>query len=95
MYKHVLEHHRWFTLHINHISISQEPHEPSAHLAGGRQGKIKSMVYKISKKVANAKIVQRAAQKVSSYPLVLTVVVKGLEGVLAINIPPPPTDTIW
>ena len=38
---------------------------------------------------------QRAAQKVSSYPLVLTVVVKGLEGVLAVNIPPPPTDTIW
>ena len=53
------------------------------------------MVYKISKKVASTKIVQRAAQKVSSYPLVLTVVVKGLEGVLAVNIPPPPTDTIW
>ena len=73
----------------------QEPHDPSGHLTGGRQGKIKSMVYKISKKVASAKIVQRAAQKVSSYPLVLTVVVKGLEGVLAVNIPPPPTDTIW
>ena len=82
-------------LHYTSITSLQEPHDPSAHLAGGRQGKIKSMVYKISKKVASAKIVQRAAQKVSSYPLVLTVVVKGLEGVLAVNIPPPPTDTIW
>jgi hypothetical protein len=54
-----------------------------------------SMVYRMSKMVANTKIVQKAAQKVSSYPLVLTVVVKGLEGVLAINRPPPPTDTIW
>ena len=53
------------------------------------------MVSKITKKVANAKIVQRAAQKVSSYPLVLTVEVKGLDGILAVNIPPPPTDTIW
>ena len=53
------------------------------------------MVSRITKKVANTKFVQRAAQKVSSYPLVLTVVVKGLDGILAVNIPPPPTDTIW
>ena len=77
------------------IPIIQEHHDQSVHLPGGRREKIKSMVYKISKKVANTKIVQRAAQKVSSYPLVLTVEVKGLEGVLAVNIPPPPTDTVW
>ena len=43
----------------------------------------------------NSSLVRRAAEKVSSYPLVLTVVVRRLDGVLAIHIPPPPSDTIW
>ncbi len=54
-----------------------------------------SVVTKITKRVANTKFVQRAAEKVSSYPLTLTVEVKQLDGILAVNIPPPPSDTIW
>ena len=80
----------WMMLLIWHT-----PQDHSAHLSGGKRDKIKSMVSRITKKVTSAKIVQKAAQKVSSYPLVLTVVVRGLDGVLAVNIPPPPTDTIW
>ncbi len=53
------------------------------------------MVTRVAKKVVNTKIVRRAAEKVSSYPLVLTVEVNRLDGVLAVNIPPPPTDTVW
>ena len=54
-----------------------------------------NVVTKIGKRVANTKIVRRAAEKVSSYPLVLTVEVNRLDGILAVNVPPPPTDTIW
>ena len=54
-----------------------------------------NVVTKIGKRVANTKIYRRAAEKVSSYPLVLTVEVKRLDGILAVNVPPPPTDTIW
>ena len=54
-----------------------------------------NMVSRLTKKVANNKYIRKAAEKVSSYPLVLTVEVKRLDGVLAINIPPPLTDTIW
>ena len=38
---------------------------------------------------------RRAAEKVSKVPLELTVEVKQLKGILAVNIPPPPSDTIW
>ena len=66
---------------------------PVAPAAG--KGYIKSMVTRMAKKVASTRLVQRAAEKVSSYPLVLTVEMNRFDGVLAINIPPPPTDTIW
>ena len=54
-----------------------------------------NVVTKIGKRVVNTKIVRKAAEKVASYPLVLTVEVKRLDGVLVVNIPPPQTDTIW
>lgn len=54
-----------------------------------------SMVTKLTKRVANTRIVQKAAEKVSSYPLILTVEVKQLDGILAVNIPPPPSDAVW
>lgn len=81
-------------------SDAVQPTQPSN--VGGKEGRFKTMysfakdrATKITKRVANTKIVRRAAEKVSSYPLILTVDVRGLEGVLAVNIPPPPTDTIW
>lgn len=60
-----------------------------------RRAKLKSVVTKITKKVASTRLVRRAAERVSSVPLELTVEVKTLRGILAVNIPPPPSDTIW
>ena len=54
-----------------------------------------NVVTKIGKRVANTKIVRKAAEKAASYPIVLTVEVKRLDGILIVNIPPPQTDTIW
>ncbi len=73
------------------------PHED--HSSSSRKEKLKSAVKKIGlsvgKKVAKTGIVRKAIEKASSYPLVLTVVVNRLDGVLAINIPPPTTDIVW
>ena len=54
-----------------------------------------NVVTKIGKRVVNTKIVRKVADKAASYPLVLTVEVKRLDGILVVNIPPPQTDTIW
>ncbi len=56
---------------------------------------VKRMGRRVGNRVAKTAFVRRAFDKVSNYPLVLTVVVKRLDGELAINIPPPTTDTIW
>ncbi len=76
-------------------SSEQSPPGVSTPVSAGNKGKFKSMMYNVAKRMANTKIVQRAKEKVSSYPLVLTVEVIKLDGVLAVNIPPPLTDTIW
>lgn len=77
--------------------VTPLPDAPSVTAAPlpANKGKIKSMMYSVAKKMAQTRIVQRAAEKVSSYPLVLTVEVMRLDGILAINIPPPSTDTVW
>ena len=54
-----------------------------------------NVVTKIGKRVVNTKIGRKVADKAASYPLVLTVEVKRLDGILIVNIPPPQTDTIW
>lgn len=41
------------------------------------------------------KYIRRAIEEVSNTRLELNVEVKSLSGVLAINVPPPPTDRIW
>ena len=71
------------------------PSPASTSVPAPPAGLIKSMVTRMAKKMVSTRIVQRAAEKVSSYPLVLTVELKRLDGVLAVNIPPPSTDTIW
>jgi len=49
----------------------------------------------IVQKAANNRLVRMAADKMSSYNLYLTVEVKSLEGCLAVNMSPPPSDIIW
>jgi hypothetical protein len=49
----------------------------------------------IFKKVASLKPVKKTMEKISATPLAITVEVTGMEGTLAINIPPPPSDRLW
>lgn len=77
-----------------HASSETDSAPPSSSTQQNR-GLLKSMVTRVAHRVVNTKLVRRAAEKVSNYPLVLTVEVNRLDGVLAVNIPPPPADTIW
>lgn len=76
---------------IQHMESPREDHSS----AGKLKSAVKNFGLKVGHKVVKSSIVRRALDKASSYPLVLTVVVKRLDGELAINIPPPTTDTIW
>ncbi|KAG8433320.1 hypothetical protein GDO86_017559 [Hymenochirus boettgeri] len=68
---------------------------------GNRTGrKILRFVDKIAKsryfqKATENEYIKRKMEEVSNTPLLLTVEVQELEGTLAINVPPPPTDRIW
>lgn len=73
----------------------ETPHEDHSSAGGRLKSAVKNFGLKVGSKVAKSGFVRRAFDKVSSYPLVLTVVVNRLDGELAINIPPPTTDTIW
>ena len=83
---------------MNNQLSPAHPHS-SAQEHTSRKKALLNVVTKIGKRVANTKIVrkaaEKAAEKAASYPLVLTVEVKRLDGVLVVNIPPPQTDTIW
>ena len=65
-----------------------------------RPGKWKNMFDRLKnstivQKAANTRIVRMAAEKMSSYNLYLTVEVKALDGFLAVNMSPPPSDILW
>ena len=60
-----------------------------------RVAKLKKVVTRITRRVVSTRLVRRAAEKASSVPLELTVEVRKLKGVVAVNIPPPPSDAIW
>ncbi|KAM3859390.1 testis-expressed protein 2 [Diretmus argenteus] len=68
---------------------------------GGRTGrKILRFVDKIAKskyfqKATENEFIKKKIEEMSNTPLLLTVEVQELSGLLAINIPPPPTDRIW
>ncbi|XP_068100269.1 testis-expressed protein 2-like [Hyperolius riggenbachi] len=62
--------------------------------------KILRFVDKIAKsryfqKATENEYIKRKMEEVSNTPLLLTVEVQELEGTLAVNIPPPPTDRLW
>ncbi|XP_072167729.1 testis-expressed protein 2-like isoform X1 [Diadema setosum] len=74
-------------------------------IMGGEEGvKSSSKIMRFVNKVANSNYFQRATQnkyirrafdEVSNTSVELTVEVKELRGVLAVNIPPPPSDRLW
>jgi hypothetical protein len=60
-----------------------------------KSGKIRSYMNSAWRAAANSRLGKRVTEKVLSYPLVLSVEVRRLDGPVVINIPPPPSDSIW
>uniref|UniRef100_A0A4W3JVD2 Testis expressed 2, like n=1 Tax=Callorhinchus milii TaxID=7868 RepID=A0A4W3JVD2_CALMI len=82
---------------------SEEDETPVTEVyAGGSSTsrKILRFVDKIAKskyfqKATENEFIKKKIEEVSNTPLLLTVEVQELAGMLAVNIPPPPTDRIW
>ncbi|XP_060748005.1 testis-expressed protein 2 [Tachysurus vachellii] len=69
-------------------------------VGGHRPSKIMRFVDKIAKskyfqKATETEFIKKKMEEMSNTPLLLTVEVQECRGMLAINIPPPPTDRIW
>ncbi|KAL7404025.1 hypothetical protein ABVT39_008660 [Epinephelus coioides] len=69
-------------------------------VGGHKPSKIMRFVDKITKskyfqKATETEFIKKKMEEVSNTPLLLTVEVQELQGMLAVNIPPPPTDRIW
>ncbi|XP_057699703.1 testis-expressed protein 2-like isoform X1 [Corythoichthys intestinalis] len=69
-------------------------------VGGHKPNKIMRFVDKIAKskyfqKATETEFIKKKMEEVSNTPLLLTVEVQKLQGTLAVNIPPPPTDRIW
>uniref|UniRef100_A0A8C5GMX4 Testis-expressed protein 2-like n=1 Tax=Gouania willdenowi TaxID=441366 RepID=A0A8C5GMX4_GOUWI len=72
--------------------------------AVGEKGPTGRKILRFVDKIAKSKYFQKAAEnefikkkfeEMSNTPLLLTVEVQELSGILVVNIPPPPTDRIW
>lgn len=50
---------------------------------------------KYFQKATETEFIKKKMEEVSNTPLLLTVEVQELQGTLAVNIPPPPTDRMW
>lgn len=50
---------------------------------------------KYFQKATETEFIKKKMEEVSNTPLLLTVELQELQGMLAVNIPPPPTDRIW
>lgn len=50
---------------------------------------------KYFQKATETEFIKKKMEEVSNTPLLLTVELQELQGTLAVNIPPPPTDRIW
>ncbi|XP_044305435.1 testis-expressed protein 2 isoform X2 [Varanus komodoensis] len=81
---------------------SEKPLVPGAegYVGGHRTSKIMRFVDKITKskyfqKATETEFIKKKIEEVSNTPLLLTVEVQECKGMLAVNIPPPPTDRIW
>ena len=68
--------------------------QPAAH-QGPKEKLLTNVVSRLQKIAAKSRFVAKAAEKMSSYPLVLTVEVNKLDGLLVINMAPPPSDALW
>ncbi|KAH9504015.1 Tabersonine 6,7-epoxidase isoform 2 [Bulinus truncatus] len=84
-------------------STDEEEESPSASedsSGGGTSKKLLRYLNKITQskyfhKATEYSVIKRAMENVSNTPLTLTVSMNSLNGKLALNIPPPPTDRLW
>ena len=60
-----------------------------------KMGRLKNYVSTAVKAAANTRLGRQVTDKMATYPLILKVKVMRLEGPPVINIPPPPSDSIW
>ncbi|XP_067440352.1 testis-expressed protein 2-like isoform X1 [Thunnus thynnus] len=80
--------------------LSNESAGAEGFVGGHKPSKIMRFVDKIAKskyfqKATETEFIKKKMEEVSNTPLLLTVEVQELQGTLAVNIPPPPTDRIW
>ncbi|KAK3586700.1 hypothetical protein CHS0354_039172 [Potamilus streckersoni] len=78
----------------------QTTEEGSGAQSGGASKKIMKYIGKITQskyfeKATEMKYIKKAMEGVSNTPLELTVELQKLNGTLAVNIPPPPSDRLW
>uniref|UniRef100_H2L955 SMP-LTD domain-containing protein n=1 Tax=Oryzias latipes TaxID=8090 RepID=H2L955_ORYLA len=80
--------------------LSNDSAGAEGFVGGHKASKILRFVDKITKskyfqKATETEFIKKKMEEVSNTPLLLTVEVQHLQGTLAVNIPPPPTDRIW
>ncbi|KAF7668604.1 hypothetical protein LDENG_00001120 [Lucifuga dentata] len=82
------------------LELSNDSAGAEGLVGGHKPSKIMRFVDKITKskyfqKATETEFIKKKMEEVSNTPLLLTVEVQELQGTLAVNIPPPPTDRIW
>ncbi|XP_023262657.1 testis-expressed protein 2-like isoform X1 [Seriola lalandi dorsalis] len=80
--------------------VSNDSAGAEGFVGGHKPSKIMRFVDKITKskyfqKATETEFIKKKMEEVSNTPLLLTVELQELQGTLAVNIPPPPTDRIW
>lgn len=77
------------------ISATPTDNDATTGPQGRKEKLLTNMVSRLQKFAVKSRFVAKAAEKFSSYPLTLQVEVKHLDGLLVLNMAPPPSDAIW
>ena len=75
--------------------VNENKSSPIQAPTGRKEKILNNMVSRLQKIAAKSRLIAKAAEKVSSYPLILSVEVKRLDGYLVVNMAPPPSDAFW
>ena len=62
---------------------------------GCKEKILNTTVFRLQKMPAKSKLVAKATEKVSCYPMILSMEVKSLSGFLVVNMAPPPSNALW
>ena len=80
--------------------VSKKVRTGKASSHSGAKKKILGVIERLAKskwvkRAAETEIVKRAAERFSNLPITLSVEVQAVNGTIALNIPPPPTNRLW